>query len=76
MSTTRWPRSFGYDVVDVLRLDFDLTPPFGYDTVDWIEDGLEHAVPVLCPSCGAAWLSGPEALAAGECWPCRTGSRP
>jgi hypothetical protein len=73
-SPTEWPDSFGFDVVDVVEWELDdLTPPFGYDTVDWIEDGLHHALPVLCPSCGEEWLSGPKALAAGKCWRCRTG---
>lgn len=64
---------FGYDGVDVLRWQWDdLTPPFGYDTLDWIEDRLRHHMTVLCASCGRVWLSGPEALAAGVCWGCRT----
>jgi hypothetical protein len=68
--------TFGFDVVDAVESNHrDPTPPFGYDTVDWIED-LGHDLPVRCPQCHEAWLMGPEALAAGECWSCRTRSAP
>jgi hypothetical protein len=63
---------FGYDVLDVLRdpeCD-DYWPPFGFDVVDWLDDR-KHKIATICPCCGEAWLSGPDALAAGKCWGCR-----
>jgi hypothetical protein len=63
------PPPFGYDALDTLALGY--WPPFGLDVVDIIE-GREHGIPTRCTQCGQAWLMGPEALAAGLCWGCRT----
>jgi hypothetical protein len=76
---------FGYDVLDVMRLGLldDLDDAlddiesgydfnFGFDVVDWINEGREHELATLCPACGKEWLMGSEALDAGLCWRCRT----
>jgi hypothetical protein len=63
------PPTFGFDVLDTLLLGY--WPPFGYDVIDILEDR-KLDLPVLCTQCGQEWLAGPEALAAGKCWRCRT----
>ena len=62
------PDSFGFDPLDTIELGFDA---FGYDVVDVINAG-QTDIPTLCPVCESNWLMGPEALAAGKCWQCRT----
>jgi hypothetical protein len=59
--------TFGFDVLDTIQLGFDA---FGYDVIDVIDAGREIAM--LCTECSDAWLMGPEALATGKCWQCRT----
>jgi hypothetical protein len=44
---------------------------FGFDVVDVINDR-QSDLATLCPGCNERWLMGPEALAAGLCWSCRT----
>ena len=63
------PTEFGFDVLDTLEYGFDA---FGFDVVDVINEGRERDIPTRCTGCGEAWLMGPEALAAGRCWACRT----
>src|SRR6516165_12840543 len=46
-------------------------PPYGFDVIDVIESR-RHDIPARCTGCNEAWLTGPEALAAGKCWRCRT----
>jgi hypothetical protein len=83
------PVTFGYDVVDEVELGWlaDLDDVllddirsgyggFGYDTIDVLHEGRKHEIPTLCTQCHETWLMGPEALAAGKCWRCRTGNDP
>jgi hypothetical protein len=60
---------FGFDVLDAL--EWGWWPPFGYDVIDVLESR-EHDIPTRCTQCNDAWLTGPQALAAGKCWRCRT----
>jgi hypothetical protein len=60
---------FGFDVLDTIQYGFGA---WGYDTIDVINEGRERDIPTRCTACNEAWLMGPEALAAGLCWRCRT----
>jgi hypothetical protein len=60
--------TFGYDPLDTLEFGW----VGGYDVIDWIHEGREHDIATLCPVCRVHWLMGPETLAAGMCWQCRT----
>jgi hypothetical protein len=61
--------TFGYDPVDCIENNW--WPVDGFDVVDYLESR-DHDIPTRCPGCNDAWLTGPEALAAGQCWRCRT----
>lgn len=67
--TTAEPCTFGWDVIDALNTlrGYD---GWAWDVIDVINEG--RAIPTLCPECGEAWLMGPDALALGKCWHCRT----
>lgn len=67
-----WSRvpTFGFDMLDTLQYGYGA---FGFDVIDVINEGRERDIPTLCPQCRDAWLMGPEALATGKCWRCRTG---
>jgi hypothetical protein len=69
VTATRHPPVFGFDVLDTLEYGFGA---WGYDVIDVINEGRERELPTLCLGCGEAWLMGPEALASGKCWTCRT----
>jgi hypothetical protein len=64
--------TFGYDVVDLVE-DGRGNDAVGAapDVVDVLESR-KRDIPTRCTQCGEAWLMGPEALATGKCWPCRT----
>jgi hypothetical protein len=64
-----WPITFGFDVLDTIEYGYGA---WGFDVVDVINEGRELDIPTRCTECGEEWLMGPESLAAGKCWSCRT----
>jgi len=66
--------TFGFDVLDALASGgYD---GWAFDVIDVINEGRERGIPTLCLQCREAWLMGPEALAVGKCWRCRTNGAP
>jgi len=59
---------FGFVTLDSLAAGH--WPPFGFDVIDVINEG--RVIAMRCTGCHQAWLMGPQALASGLCWQCRT----